>query len=298
MRTYEATPVTDTFCELCEGPRWDGVHGEFLWVDIIHNTFRRATWDGSRLEVIAVYELDGPVGAVTTVHGGGWLAAVGTGFVTIAEDGFATKIGTTPGAGVPARMNDAQCDPAGRFWAGTMPYDTSDRGAGALYRLDPDHSVHVAWPQATIANGLAWTEDGTRMWWVDSGDDTVWTFRVAPDGTPSARTAFYVHEGAGVPDGIVRDLEGQLWVAINGGGEVRRFDADGTQTAVVTFPDATQVSSCCLGGEDGRTLFCTTTFEHMPDDERARQPNAGLVHAVRVDVPGAPMTPFAGPLVR
>ncbi|TAM82290.1 MAG: SMP-30/gluconolactonase/LRE family protein, partial [Jatrophihabitans sp.] len=240
VRTYQAVPVTDVSCELCEGPRWDGERGEFLWVDIIHDTFRRAAWDGSRLSVIATYPTAGPVGAVASVAGGGWLAAVGTGFTAVAPDGTATAVATTPDPGLPSRMNDAECDPSGRFWAGVMPYDTTQRGTGGLYRLDPDGSVHVAVAHATIPNGLAWSEDGTRMWWVDSGDATVWTFAVAADGTLAGRSAFYVHRGAGVPDGICRDLDGQLWVAINGGGEVRRFAADGSQSAVVTFPDATQ----------------------------------------------------------
>jgi sugar lactone lactonase YvrE len=294
VRTYEASPVSDLRCELGEGPRWDGERGEFCWVDILHGTFRRASWDGARLSVLAEHVLDAPVGAVTTVAGGGWLAAAGTGFVAIAPSGEVREIAATPPAATQVRVNDAQCDAAGRFWAGTMPYDTSDTGAGALYRLDPDLSVHTALPHATIANGLAWTPDGSRMWWVDSGDETVWTFRVADDGTLHDRGVFYQHSGDGVPDGICRDEEGQLWVAINGGGEVRRFDASGRQTAVVRVPDAHQVSSCCLGGPSLTTLFCTTTFEHLPPEKR--DPNAGLVHAVEVDVPGRPMTPFAGTL--
>ena len=296
MRSYEATPVNDIPCELGEGPRWDGERGEFIWVDIIHGIFRRAHWDGTKLSVLAGYDLGRPCGAVTTVASGGWLAAAGTGFTAIGEDGGLHTVAATPGTDVPVRMNDAQCDPAGRFWGGTMPYDTSHKGAGALYRLDPDGSVSVAVPHATIANGLAWTEDGSRMWWVDSGDKTVWTFRVDADGTLHDRAAFYTHSGDGVPDGIARDVDGQLWVAINGGGEVRRFAPDGEQTAVVTFGKVTQISSPCLGGDDGRTLFCTTTFENMSEEQRAAQPNAGLVHAVQVEVPGRPMTPFAGDL--
>jgi sugar lactone lactonase YvrE len=291
MRSYQARPVGDLRCELGEGPRWDGARNEFCWVDIVHGTFRRASWDGQRLSVLAEYRLDEPVGAVTTVRSGGWLAAAGTGFVAIAEDGTTRTVASTPPAPARLRANDAQCDPAGRFWAGLMPYDTSQHGAGALYRLDADSSVHLALAHATIANGLAWTPDGTRMWWVDSADKTVWTFRVGAAGALSQRAPFYVHDGPGVPDGICRDEQGGLWVAINGGGEVRRFDETGTQTAVVTVPAAHQVSSCCLGGADGRTLFCTTTFENLPPQQR--DADAGLVHAVRVDVPGRPMTPFA-----
>ena len=37
-------------------------------------------------------------------------------------------------------MNDGICDPAGRFWAGTMAIDER-QAAGSLYRLDPDGQV-------------------------------------------------------------------------------------------------------------------------------------------------------------
>lgn len=296
MQILTAEPVSDVRCELGEGPRWDAVRGEFVWVDIVHGAVRRASWQGGALQVIARYTLDRPVGAVTTVASGGYLAAAGTGFAYLGEDGSAREVATTPGAAVPVRMNDAQCDPHGRFWAGTMPYDSAHRGAGTLYRLEPGGAVTIALAHVTISNGLAWSADGTRLFYVDSADSTVWSFHVDDDGTLSGRHAHIVHSGDGVPDGICRDDDDHLWVAINGGGQVRRFDPSGRQVATVAVPGARQVSSCALGGEDGQTLFITTAFENLPDEERRRQSGAGLVHAVTVEVPGPAMTPFAGEL--
>ena len=66
-----------------------------------------------------------------------------------------------PPAGA-VRMNDGKCDPAGRFWAGSMAYDARP-GAGSLYRLDPDGQVHEILRGLTISNGLAWTPDGATM---------------------------------------------------------------------------------------------------------------------------------------
>jgi sugar lactone lactonase YvrE len=294
VKNYEAQPVSDIECELGEAPRWDGVRGEFVWVDILGGIARRARWTGTALEPIAEYRLGQHVGAVNTVASGGYIAAAGTGFVHIADDGTLRPMTTTPAAGVPVRMNDAVCDPDGRFWAGTVPYDVSHHGAASLFRLDPDGIVHLMLAHVTISNGLVWSRDRRRLYYADSIEPTVWRFDLDEHGEISGRHAHIRLEGPGVPDGMYGDEDDHLWVAINGRGEVHRFDPTGRHVATVTVPHATQTSSCALGGPEGRTLFVTTAFENMPAAERKRQPAAGLVHAVGVDVAGPPMVPYAG----
>jgi sugar lactone lactonase YvrE len=294
VKTYEAHPVSEIECELGEAPRWDGIRGEFIWVDILGGIARRARWTGAALEPLAQYRLGQHVGAVNTVAAGGYLAAAGIGFVHIDDDGTLQPMSSTPAAEVPVRMNDAVCDPSGRFWAGTVPYQVSHRGAASLFRLDVDGTVRVMLPHVTISNGLVWTRDARRMYYADSAEPIVWRFDVDSAGEISGRQVHIRIDGPGVPDGMYGDDDDHLWVAINGAGEVRRFDPDGRHVATVTVPHAKQTSSCALGGPAGRTLFVTTAFENMPADERKRQPAAGLVHAVEVDVAGPPMVPYAG----
>jgi sugar lactone lactonase YvrE len=45
----------------------------------------------------------------------------------------------------------------------------------------------------------------------------------------------------------------------------------------------------CFGGADLRTLYITTARENRPADELAREPWAGCVLQLRVDVPGLPV---------
>jgi sugar lactone lactonase YvrE len=294
VKTYEAQPVSDIECELGEAPRWDGRRGEFIWVDILGGVARRARWTGTALEPLAEYRLGQHVGAVNSAASGGYVAAAGTGFVHVADDGTLHPMATTPAADVPVRMNDAVCDPDGRLWAGTVPYEVSHHGTASLFRLDADGTVHVVLPHVTISNGLVWSTDRSRLYYVDSVEPTVWRFDVDARGDVSGRQAHIRIDGPGVPDGMYGDEDDHLWVAINGGGEVRRFDPAGRHVATVTVPHAAQASSCALGGPDGRTLFVTTAFENMPADVRKSQPAAGLVHAVQVGVAGPPMVPYAG----
>ena len=79
-------------------------------------------------------------------------------------------------------------------------------------------------------------------------------------------------------------------MALHGAGQVHRYTADGALDTVVEV-GARQTTACCLGGEDLRTLYVTTSRENLAPDE---DPVAGSLFAVRVDVPGLPVLPFAG----
>jgi sugar lactone lactonase YvrE len=91
------------------------------------------------------------VGAATPCEAGGWLLAAGRGLVAVAEDGAQRVVVELEPAGI--RMNDASCDPQGRFWAGSMAFDQTP-GAASLHRLDADGSVQAVLRGLTISNGL------------------------------------------------------------------------------------------------------------------------------------------------
>jgi sugar lactone lactonase YvrE len=50
----------------------------------------------------------------------------------------------------------------------------------------------------------------------------------------------------------------------------------------------TRVSCPAFGGPDYRTLYLTTARENMTPEELEREPYAGSVFALSVDVPGLP----------
>src|SRR6185503_8686605 len=116
---------------------------------------------------------------------------------------------------VATRMNDGSCDPAGRFWAGSMGYG-EEPGAGSLYRLDLDGSVQRILGGLTISNGLGWSPDATTMYVADSGTATVTRYPYdAGTGTLGAGEPFLRAEPDrdGTPDGLAVDVDGHLWVA-------------------------------------------------------------------------------------
>jgi sugar lactone lactonase YvrE len=72
-------------------------------------------------------------------------------------------------------MNDAKCDPAGRLLAGTTAFDFTPYSA-ALYRVEPDWSFEQIVREVTQSNGIAWSPDGRKMYFIDSATQSVDVF--------------------------------------------------------------------------------------------------------------------------
>lgn len=236
-----------------------------------------------------------PVGAVGLREGGGLIAAREHD-VTMLDEARSVEGPTIPviepDGGL--RFNDGACDPAGRFWVGTMAYDLTPR-AGCLYRVEPDLSVHTVVRDVTISNGLGWSPDGDRLYYVDSptGRVDAFDYDLASGSIATRRTVAVVDETDGVPDGLTVDAEGGIWVALWGGGAVRRYTTDGTYDAEVSLP-VTNVTSCVFGAPDLSTLYITTARDGLDEEELAAQPLAGSVFRCTPGVRGLLAHRFAG----
>lgn len=279
-----ADQLTDPIAHHAEGPVWADAWGGLRWVDMLAGDVLSLRPDGGvdRRHVAPV------VAALRPRKAGGAVLAVERGFAL--EDAAGTVQVLDPLWDGPVRMNEGGCDPDGRFWCGSMAYDQTE-GAASVYRLDPDGSVHRMWGDVTISNGIAWTPDGSRAYYVDTptGRVDVFDYSIA-SGLTDRRPWVTFPEGAGSPDGLVVDREGGLWVAANGGGAVRHYDADGILDEVVTVA-ARQVTACTLGGERLDELFVTTSRENLdPGDD----PLAGSLFHLGGVTPGLPVLEFAG----
>ncbi len=287
----EAIACTSEQMILGEGPRWDARRGELLRVDILAGrVYRdRVDHDGALIPV-DTYQVAGTVGAVAPVDGDeGWLLAAGRRFLHLSPDGSLRPVSDDV-APTGVRMNDAACDPQGRFWAGTK----ADRAGGAaLYRLDGDGHVEVVLQGLTISNGLDWSPDGATMYLADSGPRTIRAFTFDPEfGTISDERALVeVPAEIGAPDGLTVDVDGDLWVAIWGGGRVHRYSPAGVLVQELLVP-AVQTSSCAFAGPGMHRLYVTTATEDWNDQQRRAEPGAGLVYRFDTDAIGRPSNPF------
>jgi sugar lactone lactonase YvrE len=232
----------DVRCELGEGPRWDAATGTLLFVDIEGRSLHR--WNGSTLET---QRFEGMIGCAAPTADGDVVVALAS-RIALASTG--ETLARFP-HGENMRANDGACDPDGRLWVGTMAVDAAP-GAGALYRLDGAELVPKL-HDLTISNGLGWSADGTRMWFIDSKANRVDEF--VYDGELGDRRALVeIDPAIGDPDGLTVDDEDCVWVAVWGGSCIRRYTPDGELDRIVELP-AENPTSCCFGGT---TLYITT----------------------------------------
>jgi sugar lactone lactonase YvrE len=285
VREVPARPASAPRYVFGEGLRYDAECGRLLWVDLTAGRLFSAPLDDpddARLEV----QVDGPLGvAAPLADDDGWLLGAGRGLATAGpQGGVRHLVDLEPETN---RVNDGACDARGRFWLGSMAWDETE-GAGTLHRVDLDGSVTPVLRGVSIANGPAWSPDGSVLYLDDSGRSVLLAYDVDEvTGGLSGRRVLVQFEG-GAGDGLTVDDEGHLWVAVFGGSAVHRYDPAGRLVARVPLP-ASQVTSCCLA--EGR-LFATTAakgLEHPEDD-------AGRLFVADVGVGGAPVRPFRGAL--
>lgn len=287
MRSPEWDVVLEAGADLAEGPVWTG--DSLWWVDIeagrVHHT-EPATGDD---EVIDVGE---PVGAVIPRAGGGAVLGVRDGVSFRDSEGREERRLLIEADDDQSRMNDAKCDPAGRLFTGTM---THEHRRSALYRVDPDGAVTTVLTGLGISNGLGWSPDGGRMYFIDTPTlrVDVMTYDVATGAVGERKPLVVIADDEGFPDGMTVDAEGCLWVAFWDGGCLRRFGADGILLRTVPLP-VERVTSCTFGGPDLDRLFVTTASTGLDDAQRAAQPLAGSILAVDPGVRGMPVSRFAG----
>lgn len=282
-----ATQVTDRCTYHGEGPCWDREAGRLLIVDMLAG----AIVDVGGEKPVR-HEYGGVAAVIRRRTAGGFVLAVEHGYRFLDDDLVPVGEVWTVFDDSGVRMNEGGCDPQGRLYLGTMAYGATE-GAGTLYRIDADRSVHEVLHGVTISNGLQWQDDGLVAFYNDTTTHRISRYAFdAVAGTLLDRTTLVeIPEESGNPDGLAIDVEGGLWCALFGGSAVHRYDQDGRLTEVVEVP-VRDVTSCTFGGPDLSTLFITTSRDGWGEEHA--EPEAGSVFAVETGVRGAAQPSFAG----
>jgi sugar lactone lactonase YvrE len=290
----EPALVLDAKAALGEGAIWNAALQRLHWVDI--NGQRVFTYDPVTGENHAC-DVGQMVGTVVPRARGGVMLALHEGFASLdLNTGRVTPLPRPPEHDpATARFNDGKCDPAGRFWAGTMTL-VKRKSLGRVYRLDADGSMHVMFRDVSTSNGLAWSLDRRTLYYIDTPLMRVDAFDYddATGAIAGRRPVITIPPGIGRPDGSTLDAEGMLWIAMWEGGRVTRWDPrTGALLQTVRLP-VVRVTSCAFGGPELDTLYITSAREGLADAELAAQPLAGGLFKMKPGVCGLRAPAYQG----
>ncbi len=290
----EVELALDAKADLGEGAIWDVGRGVLYWVDIMAGAVHVFDPASGKDRFVSVGE---PVGTVVPRRAGGVAVAVKRGFAALDLDSGRFDMLAVPNAH-PAenRFNDGKCDPAGRFWAGTMATSGPREGRASLYCLFPDRSVKKMLDGVTTSNGIAWSLDRKTMYYIDTPTLTVWAFDYDEEtaAISNRRPAVSAPKEMGYPDGMTIDAEGMLWVAYWQGARVARWDPKSGRLLQTIRVPADLATSCAFGGPKLDALYITTARMGLKPEALASQSHAGGIFVAYPGAMGVKAFEFAG----
>lgn len=280
---------------LGECPLWSHQEGVLYWIDIDGEEVHR--FDPSSGEDLH-RELPGRPGSIALTDRPGRLLMGleyqitwfdwSTGEVTVWFDLEPPRPGV--------RLNDGRCDPAGRFWTGSMYVPAAaGRFEGMLHVVEADGAFQTVRRKIGVANGLAFAPNGRAMYFADTLRDTVWAYDYDPiTGTATNERIFVDFVGVpGRPDGACVDETGCYWVACVYGWAVARITPQGDVDQILELP-VEKPTMPAFGGSSLDELYVTSIGEGGSHRSAPNQRQPGAVFVLEPGVAGLREPPFAG----
>lgn len=210
------------------------------------------------------------IGGVALVRGGGAVVVLASGLHDF--DCASGRLELRVRSPLPAHvtLHECACDRQGRLWVGAYDHrfapDNRNPAGGSYFRLDGDRLV----PEIngiTVANGLAFSPDGTVVYAADSITRRVLAYDMDPvTGVISGKRDFLeLPAGVGYLDGATVDADGGYWLAVMYAGALHRYRPDGQLDQVVALPFSSPTKAV-FGGVDLDTLYITTTQMRVGPD--------------------------------
>ena len=251
------TPALVFYCgsSLLESPCWDAQAQCIYCVSIEECLIYRINPETAEVQS---YPTNGAIGCVVVEKSGMLLSAEKGGIYrinpTTGERAFLIQLEDDPAM----RYNDGKLDPCGRFLVGTKGDHRDLPGHGRLFSYD-GLQAKILVSGTTISNGIGFSKTGDFLYFIDTSTKKIGRYQYTLQ-TGEAVFDRYVVEvpGAAWPDGMCVDADNMLWVAEWGGSSVCKWNPEtGEKLREIRLP-CTNVSSCCLGGENAEYLYITT----------------------------------------
>lgn len=252
----EVRPIFDLRLDLAEGPQFDEETKVLWFVDITGKSWFEANLNSG---VVVARQVQREISAIVRVRPGEFLGLVKEGLAELNLEGGCRILDGFLGPS--ERMNDAKQDAAGRIWAGSMDVNFT-RGRGKLFRFDENRNRTTILNNLSLPNGMGWSSDNETFYFIDSLNYVVWAFDYnLQRGEISNQREFYRFlPDEGIPDGMCVDTEGNLLIAMWGGGAIVVLSPEGKFIRSIELP-VSKPTSCILTGVKGLELIVTTSSQ-------------------------------------
>ncbi len=270
-------------CTLGEGPLWHPLRQRLFWFDIPAGKLISTNAEGGQARSWLFGE---PASAAGWIDRDTLIVATASGLqkFDIKQGGWETLVEMEEDNSV-TRSNDGRTAPDGSFWIGTMGYNL-EPGAGSYYRYSKGVLTRIL-PSVTIPNSTCFSADGKIAYVSDTAKRVIWRWQLDETGAPLGEREVHIdlRESKAIPDGSVIDHEGFLWNAQWGGWRVVRYDPHGKEERVISLP--VQQPTCpAFGGPDLKRLYVTSARDGLSESQLAKQPHAGRIIAIDLDIAG------------
>lgn len=268
--------VADVRCELGEGPVWVVAEQALYFVDIEKNRVYRKgekkleSFDFPVQITCVLPTISGRLLLVSSDNLHYWSPgkALGPGLITPRFDSALV------------RHNDCAVDPDGGILVGEMDRN-GVKPIASLRHYRPDGTATVLMSGLTISNGIGFSPDARCMYHVDSPTGIIYK-RSYSEGVFGEKEIYLKYDPSlgSTPDGLSVDSEGNVWICLWGGNRIDAWSPKGKILRSISIP-AQNVTSCCFGGENLKTLFVTTAAGGESSE-------AGKVFSLRTGSKGLP----------
>ena len=261
--------------ELTEAPLY--IEGSFYWVDITNGAVYELPIEEAAPRKIAAYP--GELVSNIAVFGQSELLVTGEHYFYRLERKYcrSTKFVETPICDKRMRCNDGSYGPDGKFYFGTMEKQPTG-STGSIYSLDRYGNLENLNIPIGIPNSFIWLNDGSLLI-SDSHQKKTFKVTLTAEGVLDwdCRKVWLDLTGTKMtPDGGALDGEGNIWIAMWGGGVLHKYSITGTLIDRLLVP-AKQPTSCAFGGENKTLMLVTTAAEGLSEQDLCEYPDSGRV---------------------
>ncbi len=276
MKTLKVENVAPIGLECGEVPLWVPEEGLVYFTDTENRALYTLDPEDNTVRVIPVpYQFQ----CIARREKGGWIGTAPRGVVLWEpSDNSCRYIGNPVQGETGLLFNDGTVTPDGDFIFGVYDVENLYEPNGSLYLVGPDLTITLLETGFAIPNGMAFSPEGTAFYLSEQFGRKVWRFEWDPKSKKLSDRQVFLEfsEGDGMPDGLIVDSDGYVWVAHWWGNKVSRFTPGGTADIEIPLPVKTATCIVFAGNKMDR-LYITTARKAVDEQDLKHGPEAGDV---------------------